>query len=195
MSPHRIDVVTLSDDALIASIRAGDERVFEAWYLAFFEPLWRFASQFAPSATVAKDVVQDVFLSIWLHRDSFAVQTSVTAYLYGAVRHRALRYTRHEGVVRHSEILAETTGVRWGMGEALPSPDDQIDAANQRALVDQAIRKLPERQRQALSLWLVQELGTTEIAEILGISDRAVRKLLEKARSHVVEVLRAAGLS
>jgi RNA polymerase sigma-70 factor (ECF subfamily) len=192
MSESRIDIAALSDEALVARIRAGDQRVFEAWYLAFFESLWRFACRFAPSSATAKDAVQDVFVSIWSQHDKFMVQTSVRAYLYGAVRQRALRYMRHERVVHQAEVLAEATGATWGMGMGGgPSqPDEFIEVAERRAAIRQAVRALPERQREALSLWFTHELGTAEIAIVLGVSDRAVRKLLEKARSRLTHVLR-----
>jgi RNA polymerase sigma-70 factor (ECF subfamily) len=77
-----------------------------------------------------------------------------------------------------------------GGGGAPRQPDELVEAAEQRAALGQSIRALPERQRQALSLWLTHELGTAEIAEILQVSDRAVRKLLEKARTHLTQLLR-----
>ena len=194
MGDSHIDITALSDDVLLARIRAGDDGLFEAWYVSVFETLWRFAYRFVSSADVAKDVVQDVFLGIWLNRESFTVQTSVMAYLYGAVRQRALRYNRHEKVVQRSETAAEGSGEVWGIGAPPIGPDEDVELAERRRVVRQAILALPERQREALSLWLTEERSSIEIAEIFGISDRAVRKLLEKARGRLTEALREAGI-
>ena len=50
---------------------------------------------------VAEDLVQEVFLYVWRQRDVWEVRTSVKQYLYAALRHGALRYLRHERVVRN----------------------------------------------------------------------------------------------
>ena len=74
----------------VARIRAGDGAAFEAMFRQYYEPLLRFALTYLPVRESAEDLVQDVFYRIWEHRERWAVRTTLAAYLYAAVRHRAL---------------------------------------------------------------------------------------------------------
>ena len=59
-----------------------------------------FAARMVVRRDVAEDLVQEVFLYVWRNRDAWHIERSVKQYLYAALRHGALRYLRHERVVR-----------------------------------------------------------------------------------------------
>lgn len=70
---------------------------FDLLYETHFVPLWRLARQLTRSDATAKDVAQDVFVSLWTNRQKWHVDGSVRAYLYRAVRNRALNAIRDGG--------------------------------------------------------------------------------------------------
>jgi hypothetical protein len=65
-----VPATPITDAELVARIRAGDESACGALYLAYHDPLWRFAYGHVRSRDVAEDLVQDVFLALRCGRGS-----------------------------------------------------------------------------------------------------------------------------
>ena len=82
--------------ALLAQVRADDQRAFEMLVAEIVRPLELYARRFIGSADASQDVVQDVFARLWEHRQTLHVRGSVRAYFYSAVRNRALNVRRHD---------------------------------------------------------------------------------------------------
>jgi len=182
--------IDIAESAIVDRIRAGDLTAFEGVYRATYTPLWRFAYRIVQSADVAHDVVHDVFLSLWARRHVWSIQTTVRAYLYGAVRQRAFKDVRHQQVV--DRTAASVTGadiVPPGMGELVETPDVQAERHALVTSLRHAIMTLPERQRLAMVLYLEGDLMPVEIAAALDISAVAARKLIAKGAAHLRTVL------
>src|SRR5687768_13821438 len=81
---------TGEDRALLDRIRAGDQLAFSQCYEKNFRALWTFAYGYLKTGSAAEDIVQDVFASLWERRDKLDIRSSVTVYLYSAVKQRAL---------------------------------------------------------------------------------------------------------
>jgi len=183
VSPHGPASGTARDDeAIVARIRAGDEETFSGLYLQYHQPLWKFAYGFVRSGEVAEELVQDVFLSIWSRREAWRVETRVGAWLYGAVRNRALNHLRHQRVAT-AFAPALTAGAT--MGGPAPDLHDQVEADELEAALTTAVGALSERCRTAMLLRWKHDLTPGEIAEVLGATPGSVRVLLTRARQEL----------
>lgn len=161
----------------IDGIREGDEQAFENVFRAYYPRLCRFAAEYVDSANRARDVVQEVFLRIWERRETWTVQRSLKAYLYQAVRNRALNESRRKTTKQEAEKdLAYTTE---------PSTRSKAaDAAHGSALseaVDEAIGELPERRRMAFLLHRRHGFTYEEIACVMGITGKTVENQIGRA--------------
>lgn len=176
------------EQALVRRIRAGDVEAFEAVYRATFPSLTRFVVRCTGSRGIADDVVHDIFLNVWAQRSTLSIRTTIRAYLYGAVRQRALRYLRHQTVVDRSADASgpELAATLFGH---VGSTDAPVERAELIEALRAAIQALPERQRLAMLLYLDDELTPVDIAMTLGVTAVAVRKLLAKATSRLREAL------
>src|SRR5688572_8158150 len=90
----------------IARIRGGDRPAFEALFREHYSALCEFAHRYVQSREAAEDLVQEVFLSVWTHRESLEIRDGLRAYLYGAVRNRALNSIEHRRVEQRWEERA-----------------------------------------------------------------------------------------
>jgi RNA polymerase sigma-70 factor (ECF subfamily) len=88
------DGQTEADAALVRRVRRGDTTAFESLFRAYATPLRAFACRVVHEHDVARELVQDVFLSIWIKRRTWVVQGSVSTYLFRAIRNRALNAVR-----------------------------------------------------------------------------------------------------
>lgn len=192
------------DAALVARVRAGDVGAYEALYLAYHEPLWRFAYRYVRSAAVAEELVQEVFFTLWRNRDTWEVTGSVRAWLYGAVRNQALNHVRHERLAARVAERQRGPGAAGAPPEedapdagagalamAAPPPDAHAltEAHDLEAAVVRAIAALPERRRVVMALRWRHDLTPQEIARVLGTTPEVVRVLLSRARRELAALL------
>jgi RNA polymerase sigma factor (sigma-70 family) len=168
---------TLTDSALVARLRAGDDHAFDLLHDRYRRPLERFAArQLGPwHAEAAEDVVQDAF---WrAHRALLADDRPVELrpWLYTIVRNRCLDVVRREPVLVHEVIDA-------------PAADDQepharlVRRERLRAVVCDVLA-LPDRQRAALVGHVFRDEPHAVIARKLGVSENATKSLVNRARS------------
>src|SRR5215210_4995292 len=73
----------------IQPLRKGDPAAFESLFRAFAPGLCTFVARYVDSRTVAEDLVQDLFLTIWRKRENIEIDGTVDLYLFGAARNRA----------------------------------------------------------------------------------------------------------
>jgi len=149
---------------------------FEAAFRTHYEALARFAFRFIDDRAAAEDVVQEVFAGLWTERHSVR-PADVRAWLYAAVRNRALNVLRRD---QRSTPLDPDDDSGGALESADPGPERLYDDAELRTRLAEAFATLPERQASAMLLRWRDELSYEEIARILGISVAGVEKHLTR---------------
>ena len=175
--------------------------MFEAIFRQYHERLWRFAYAQVGCAEAAREIVQDVFFALWRKHPEWEVTSSISGWLYGAVRHHIRRHLRTERTVtriadraaraemaEHGEAMAhDAVGV--AMGAPSRHPQAVIEEQELETTVAKVLATLPERRRLAMTLRWKHDLAAPEIAHVLGTTPQAVRHLLMRAREEVAALL------
>jgi RNA polymerase sigma-70 factor (ECF subfamily) len=181
-------VTTGSDPAaagldLVALIASGDRAAFETAFREHYAPLVRFAEGMLRSREAGEDIVQDVLLNLWRQRESLQVEDSLKAYLYRAVRNRALNTIRNDRVRRQAvpHLILEAPHGTSGESELI---EGELETAARAAIAD-----LPPRCREIFELSRFQGLRYSEIAERLGISIKTVETQMGRALKSLRERL------
>lgn len=165
----------MSDVALLAGLRAGDQAAFDAIFRAHYAPLVRVVEAMLHRRDVAEEVVQEVMLELWRRRETLVVEESLRAYLFRAARNRALNSLRHDAIAKRAEpVVAEDTVAPTGAHAQLV--EEEIEVALRTAMND-----LPDRCREVFELSRVHGLRYAEIATTLGISVKTVEAQMGKA--------------
>jgi RNA polymerase sigma-70 factor (ECF subfamily) len=169
------------DAALVARVRAGEKAALEEIFRAYAEPLCAFAFRTVRSRDVARELVQDLFLAVWAQRTTWRVSGALSAYLFHAVRNRALNVVRHERYVRRFEDVASAVaGDEWPTGQS-PPPDATLYHAERAAALAAAIAELPARVREVLRLVREERRTYAQVAKALGVSVPTVERDLGRA--------------
>jgi len=171
-----------TDERLLARARGGDEAAFLALYERHHAPAYRFALRLLGSEAAAEDAVHDCFLELITREGYDPARGTLRNYLFGAVRHRALRQFRRAG--RECEIEdADGASVEAPRAAASGEPLGLLLDAELSETVRRAVARLPPLQREALLLFEYEELSLAEIAEVVGADANAVKARLHRARA------------
>jgi RNA polymerase sigma factor (sigma-70 family) len=164
---------TQSDERLVDLVRAGSESAFETIVERYRRALMRYVSRLLPPER-AEDVVQQAFVKAYdaMHRDG--AELNLRPWLYRIAHNTALNALRDRGL-RHDELDERLDGVE--------RPDQALERSQGLRDVLVAVQALPERQRDAILLRELEGRSYEEIALALGVTDGAVRQLLNRARN------------
>jgi len=88
------DALNETELALVRRVCSGDEAAFEQIFRGYYAPLVSFACRNVGSQALAEELVQEVFLHIWMRREQWVVERSLAAYLFRCVRNRILNARR-----------------------------------------------------------------------------------------------------
>jgi RNA polymerase sigma-70 factor (ECF subfamily) len=149
--------------------------------------LFRVAHSVLRSRAEAEDVVQDVFVRVLEHRRSLAEVRDMRVWLVRVAWNLAIDRRRRIRPEQFDEGFAESLVAR-----NLPADEALHEAQRLRAVLRE-LERLPRAERDVLLLSVVEELGTAEMAEVLGRSESAVRALLFRARTRLRERLEEGG--
>lgn len=177
-----------TDERLLERARAGDEAAFLALYERHHAPAYRFALRLLNSEPAAEDAVHDCFLELITRAGFDPARGALRNYLFGAVRHRALRQFRRAGRERGIEDADGANGGNGANGNSpraagSPEPLELLLGAELSETVRRAVARLPPLQREALVLFEYEELSLAEVAEVVGADVNAVKARLHRARA------------
>ena len=161
---------------LILGIQKDDSESFESLYHLYHKRVYAFALSLLNSTSDAEEIVQNVFLALWIQRNSLDISSSFTSYLFGIVRYKVYDFIRqkinHEAYVKYTfEHNHEYSFIT----------EDEISYKELEKSFQQAIQKLPERRREIFLLSRIEKLSYKEISEKLGISENTVDTQIRNA--------------
>ena len=139
LPPPTTDLAELATDDVVARIRQGDSRAFEALYLAFYPPLCAFVATIIGNAAQSEDIVQDLLYPDLGTPDLVAADERWRArrYLFGAARNRALNHLKRQRVEARA---AELTPRHWTTHG--PTPHSDAEAADFSSALARAARRV-----------------------------------------------------
>jgi len=158
----------------IINIREGDADAFKNLFETYCQALIYFAWRYVKSTQIAENIVQDVFLKIWLNRTKLNPALKIKSYLYKAVKNQALQHLRKTKFEDQKENIQEHDS-------PTKSPEDMLDEKEIAISVQQAISELPPQSRLIFTMSKYSNLTYSEIAEIQNISVKTVETHMGRA--------------
>jgi RNA polymerase sigma-70 factor (ECF subfamily) len=191
-----------TDDELIARARDGDHEAFRVLVERHQGRLFRLAARVLRDQDLARDAVQDAFLKAYVSLRRFEGRSSFYTWLYRLTLNVCLdmrRRSKSDRTVEWNDAQLPDgslpgESISAGADAAPAGPDVELERAEIRDRVSQAIDELPQEARETLLLREVDGLSYAEIAETLGIPRGTVMSRLHYARKRVQKLLVAAGI-
>jgi len=165
----------LNDHELLALLREGDRAAYNAIYHKYKFVLYQHAWNKLRNREEAQDILQEVFASLWLKRETAKIGDNLSGYLYGSVRNKVLdHYARQEVKLRY------VNNVKPDLEQGVAT-DHRVRENQLRALIDKEIAELSPRMREVFEMSRKQHMTYREIAEQLGTSEETVKKQVSGA--------------
>jgi RNA polymerase sigma-70 factor (ECF subfamily) len=183
-----------SDDVLVARLRAGDERAFAELVTQWHPAMVRLALTRVRSRAVAEEVVQDAWLGMLRGLESFEGRSSLRTWLFRIVVNRAISAGVRERVhLPVEDVELESRDGRFSQDGWWVTPPvhwadevlDRITAPGLAERVREEIALLPDGQRAVVTLRDVDGLSSSDVCEVLDISEGNQRVLLHRARTRI----------
>ena len=172
---HSGSFARVDERELLERLRAGAQDAFDSIFRTYYRHLVATAENMLREREAAEDVAQDVMVELWRRRESLVFETSLRAYLFRAVRNRALNHLRHLRIAPRAEPDAAAAHI------SRSTADRRTLEAEMASALREAVDSLPDRCREVFQLSRVQGLKYAEIAEALGISVKTVEAQMGKA--------------
>jgi RNA polymerase sigma-70 factor (family 1) len=175
--------VDARERAWVVRLRGGDYSAFDAMFSAYADPLAAYVYGLLNSREDAQEIVQDLFLWVWEHRDRWEVPGQLRTYFYRSARNRAISKIRHRRVESFFQLRSETQSkdVPIIPTAVLPEAPDRLDVAELSACVNRAVADLPDRARQVFLLIRQHNMSYAQAAEVMNISPKTVENHMARA--------------
>jgi RNA polymerase sigma factor (sigma-70 family) len=152
--------------------------------IAEFQPMVaRICASYERDRDLARELAQEVWFAVWRALPSFRADSSLKTFVARIAQFRAISHVTQ----RSRKPLDAMYGDEQ---QAVPVPEVQVIAADERDRVLQAVRRLPIAYRQPVILTL-EDFSPAEIATMLGLSQNVIGVRLNRARSMLREMLNA----
>lgn len=166
----------LNDADLLAKCNEGNKAAFAEIYDRYWGLLYIHAFKMLRNEDEAKDLVQELFTSVWLKSASLQLTTTLSAYLYASIRNRVLNQIAHNTI--RENYLASLSEY---LTASEPLLTDYILEKELAVLIEKEVKALPEKMRQVFEMSRKENLSHKEIALKLHISDKTVKKQVGNA--------------
>jgi len=176
------------DLELIRRIATGDRTAMRFLYSRHQVRVHRFINGIIHDGARADDIVNEVFFEVWTQAARFEARSSVSTWILGIARFKALsvRRRRTEDELDDDSVEAEIDGT--------DDPEVTAQKASKAAAIRRCIAALPVDHRMVIDLVYYHEKTVEEVAEIVGANESTVKTRMFYARRKLGELLNAAGL-
>jgi RNA polymerase sigma-70 factor (ECF subfamily) len=169
-------------------LQAGRHRAaFEAVLPRYRERVFRLALSILRDSTAAEDAAQDVFVRLWRALPGYNGNAALSTWIYAITRNTciSLLRKRRPQVSLDESLFDDDEGA--GLQLAAPEQDDSAVVS-----VEKLLSQLPERYRQAVTLFYMEDQSYEQTALALGLPLGTVKALLHRARKRLIELTREA---
>ncbi len=172
------------EEKLFRLLCNGNKAAFDQVYQLYWQRLFLYVVKVIRDKEAAEDIVQEIFVSLWLRRDEISDQRTLSGYLFTAARFKGINYVKDQlKKGQHLDSLVEHFTTRQD------TLNEGIEAKELHNLINQEIEKLPAKMRDVFVLSRRDQLSYKEISDRLQISDKTVKKQISNALKYFKLVL------
>ena len=173
-----ISLTNASDQYLVELLREGSSEAYIEIYNRYKWLLHTHAYKKLGDREATNDLIQELFTSLWMKRSDLSVTSTLSAYLFTAVRNRVLN------IMAHDSVQSKYLDSLLAYANRYETPTDHLVREKQlMVIIEKEIAALPPKMRDVFELSRKSHLTHKQIAEHLHISEQTVTKQIKNALS------------
>lgn len=170
-------MLTTEEKLLVQKIREGNKDAFNRLYSLYWDGLYGFALKMTTCVEEAEEIVQDIFVDIWIKRSTLQINQTIKGYLFTAFKFKLIDKIRKNKL---QEKYADHITRQLNL-EHVSSPEQKLISRERVSLLMNSTQLLPEKCQQVFILRRIENYSIAEIADTLAISPQTVKNHLNKA--------------
>lgn len=171
-----IDHATLSDEALFLALKGKDKAAYAQIFDRYWTVLFLHAFQMLKDEEEARDIIQELFATLWQKANTINITTTLSSYLYRSVRNRVF-----DCIKRRKVMTDYLRSLKDFMEEGVAETDTLIREKQLAEAIEHEISALPPKMRVVFELSRKQHLSYSEIAQELGVTEHTVKSQVSNA--------------
>jgi len=176
-----------SDEMLIQSIVKRDKYAMKVLFERHNVQVYRFVVRLTGEASLAEDIVSEVFLTAWCQADAFKSRSRVSTWLLAIARNKAYAARRRLPAAQLNDDIAAT------IVDPGNDPETAMLRSNRSTMMGKCLAELSPAHREIVDLVYYHEKSVKEVAHIVGIPEGTVKTRMFYARRRMKELLMEAG--
>ncbi|PRD48858.1 RNA polymerase sigma factor [Sphingobacterium haloxyli] len=173
-------ILNTISDVEFADFKIGDHKAFRKVFDAYHKSIYNYAYKFSKNHDEAEELVQEVFVSLFINRDKIENPESLYPYLFIITKRITISIFRKKVVKSKFDHH-----LKYSWKEACESTEHTLDTTELTSIWTSAIERLPEKQREVYALNKINGLSYEEIANKVGVSKYTVKNQLIMASKTV----------
>lgn len=166
----------MNESFLKKGLTERNKVVFDFVFQYYYSGLCAFAETIVKEEDVAEDIVQELFVKLWVKATQFTIQGSLKNYLFTSVRNRCFDHLKHLYVKSKS---SQSNQFYKDVDEF--TPESWLVESELRDIIERSIDKLSPRCQEIFRMSRFEGIKNLEIAEKLGLSKRTVELQITNA--------------
>lgn len=171
-------MVEIEDKVLVARLKDGDKVAFKLLFERYYPLFISFALRLLKDESTAEDLIQNIFLKIWVGRANLNEDKNFKNYLLVSIRNEIYQYFRYAFRTDDSAECPEVIDTSINI-------ETEISAKELEKRVSGIISRMPSRRREIFEMSRTEKLSNKEIAMRLGVSVRTIEKHIENALADI----------
>jgi RNA polymerase sigma-70 factor (ECF subfamily) len=168
----------------LEALSKGDSKAFELLFLYYQPKLIFFVNGFIKDEEVSRDMAQDIFLRVWIHREKLSVVNSFKAYLFRMGKNAICNFYDHTLVNEKFEIEQLFNPIE------VNSVEEGLFAKELQTLIEITVSQMPPQRKLIYQMSRIEGISNDEIAERLNINKRTVENHLTAALADIRKVIK-----
>ncbi len=175
------NIINLTDDELMKLVVKKDELAFEVILRRHEDHAFSLAFKIVNDSELARDVTQEVFISIWENPSAWKPNAKFSTWLYRVTYNRSLNSIRSRNL-RSFFSFSDPTTDNLDTVPKNPAPDQELIDDENQGIFNSAFDDLPARQRAALHLRYRENLSVGDVAKSLKVTYKSAEALIFRGR-------------